>query len=301
MEAITAPDIAPGAKFCGPSATPGKTSWARDFVRDFGSSGKLVFVSQHDYPGGGGNKVTDPAAARDRMLSLGWLEKYQTFYDSFGKTAVSNGLPFRLEEANNFFNGGAKDVSDTFAAALWALDYLHWWAGRGAAGINFHTGDFVAAGEKNTPCRYAAFWSTDKGYAVHPLGYGMKAFELGGHGRIVPVAIANPGKLNLTAYALNGNSEGLNVTVINKEHGSDARAVSLALHTGNAFSQAKMLTLVSPGNDVAATSGATLGGAMIQEGGTWEGKWTSLKLSSGGTQLELTVPPATAVLIRLQP
>ena len=300
METITAPDIAPGAKFCGPSATPGKTSWARDFVSDFGSSGRLAFISQHDYPGGGGNKVTDPVTARDKMLSPAWLEKYQSFYDSFAKTAASNGLPFRLEEANNFFNGGAKDVSDTFAAALWALDYLHWWAARGAGGINFHTGDFVAAGEKNTPCRYAAFWSTEKGYAVHPLGYGMKAFELGGHGRTVPLTVANPGELNFTAYALSENSEGLNITVLNKEHGPNARSASLVLRTGGAFSQAKMQALVSPGNEVAATSGTTLGGVLIQENGTWDGKWSPLNLSSGGAQLELTVPPATAMIIRLK-
>jgi hypothetical protein len=73
VEAITAPGIAPEAPFCGPSATPGKTAWARDFVGDFGKSGRLAFLSQHDYPGGAGNRATNVVAARDKMLSAAWV------------------------------------------------------------------------------------------------------------------------------------------------------------------------------------------------------------------------------------
>ena len=222
-ELITAPTNAPGAMFCGPSATPGKTSWARDFVKDFGRTGHIAFISQHDYPGGAGNKATNVVAARDKMLSPGWLEHYEHFYRSFAPAALSNGLPYRLEEANNFYNGGAKDVSDTFAAALWGLDYLHWWAAHDALGINFHTGDNVAAGERMNPCRYATFWTSPSGYHVHPIGYGIKAFELGSRGRNVPVMIHGRIGLNLTAYAVLGADNTLFVTLINKEHGNSGR------------------------------------------------------------------------------
>ena len=199
VDLITSHEVAPDAKFCGPSATPGKTAWARDFIRDFGHSGRIAFVSQHDYPGGAGNKVQDPAMARDQMLSPAWVRKYERFYDAFAAPALSNGLPYRVEEANNFFNGGAFDVSDTFASALWALDYLHWWAAHGAGGINFHTGDQVAAGERMSGCRYATFWTSAQGYSVHPIGYGIKAFELGSRGRYVPVSIAtNAGGQSVT-------------------------------------------------------------------------------------------------------
>src|SRR5207248_389 len=77
VDAITAPGTAPDAKFCGPSATPGKASWARDFISDFGKSGKIAFISQHDYPGGAGNKATNVVAARDKMLSAAWLKNYK--------------------------------------------------------------------------------------------------------------------------------------------------------------------------------------------------------------------------------
>jgi hypothetical protein len=54
-----------------------------------------------------------------------------------------------------------------------------------ASGINFHTGDKVAAGEESAPCRYAAYLSVPGGYEVHPVGYAIKTFDLGGHGTLI--------------------------------------------------------------------------------------------------------------------
>ena len=51
---------------------------------------------------------------------------------SFVPQAISNALPYRLEEVNNYFNGGATNVSNTFASALWGLDFMYWWAAHGA-------------------------------------------------------------------------------------------------------------------------------------------------------------------------
>jgi hypothetical protein len=70
--AINAPDVAPGAKFCGPSTTPGKADWARNLAKDMGPTGKIAFICQHSYPGGGARKVTNPATARDAMHSPKW-------------------------------------------------------------------------------------------------------------------------------------------------------------------------------------------------------------------------------------
>ena len=61
------------------------------------------------------------APARDAMLSRGWMELYDRLYVSFGAVIKTNGLPYRLEETNNF-TGGAKDATDTFTASLRRLD-----------------------------------------------------------------------------------------------------------------------------------------------------------------------------------
>ncbi len=59
------------------------------------------------------------------------------------------------------------------------LDYLYWWAAHQATGVNFHTGDKVAAGEQQTPCWYAIFRSAPDGYEINPIAYAIKAFDLG--------------------------------------------------------------------------------------------------------------------------
>lgn len=299
-ELITAPENAPGAMFCGPSATPGKTAWARDFVRDFGNSGHIAFISQHDYPGGAGNRATNVVAARDRMLSPGWLDHYQHFYDSFAPAAMSNGLPYRLEEANSFYNGGAKDVSDTFASALWALDYMHFWAEHQANGINFHTGDNVAAGGAMNTCRYASFWTSKAGYHVHPIGYGIKAFELGGYGRIVPLKLAGNDNLNFTAYAVRDDADNLLVTVINKEHGTNGRDASVNIVPGADWNGAQIIRLAASG-DISVKEGVTLGGAEISDDASWHGHWAQFPGGSkGGTEsLMVSVPAASAAVVKI--
>jgi hypothetical protein len=274
-------------------------SWARDFVGDFGKSGKIAFISQHDYPGGAGNRATNVVAARDRMLSPAWLTGYQKFHDGFIPAAAASGLRGRIEEANNFFNGGAKNVSDTFAAALWALDYLHWWAAHDVLGINFHTGDQVAAGENMNTCRYATFRSTEQGYHVQPIGYGIKAFTLGGHGRIVPVTIAEDSGINFTAYAVQATDKSLVVTLINKEHDNGARDADVALAVGDGGVRAQVLYLAVPQGDVAATSGVTLGGAAIHDDASWTGEWKPLAAPETAGRLKLKVPAASAAIVRL--
>ena len=55
------------------------------------------------------------------------------------KLAVA-GVPYRMDEMNNCGHGGAKDVSDSYAATLWELDCTHWWAAHHILGLNYHSG-----------------------------------------------------------------------------------------------------------------------------------------------------------------
>ncbi len=301
MDAIAALPQSSGIKFCGPSTTPGKPEWARGFADDFGPSGRVQWVTQHSYPGGSGRKIQDAALGRDLLLSTDFQQSNEDLYGLFAPQVSSDGLTYRLEETNNFFNGGAKDVSDTFASALWGLDYLYWWAAHNAQGINFHPGDNVAAGEQQTPCRYAVFWTSETGYSVHPLGYGMKAFELGSHGRLLPVQIVlNKGNVNLTAYAVLGEDQSLYITVINKEHGPAGRAATVTIDPGNGYAHGQEMLLTAPNNDVSAQSGITLGGASIMDNGRWKGKWIPVARSHKGKELSLAIPPATAVVVNLR-
>jgi hypothetical protein len=296
---ITAPINSPNAKFCGPSTSPGHETWARDFAIQFGNHGPLAFISQHDYPGGDARRATNSLAARDKILSPAIDEHYEKFAANFVPAILSNSLPYRLEEANSFYDGGAFDVSDTFASALWALDYQWWWAAHGAHGINFHTGDKVAARDESKPCRYAVFWTSPDGYNIHPLGYALKMFSLGSQGSLLPATIENPDDLNVVAYAVAGSKGEYNVTIINREHGNSARAAELTLESDLSAARAQMMFLTVSNNDVAAKTGVTLGGAGIQDNASWKGKWTPLAKPSASGQFLLKLPPASAVLIKI--
>jgi hypothetical protein len=300
MAAVTAPGMAPSAIFCGPSTTPGKGTWAADFARDFASTGRLAFIGQHSYPCGSGSKVTDAAAGRGKLLAADLPDAYMHFYQSFAPGVQASGRPYRLEETNNFYNGGAKDVSDTFASALWGLDYMWWWAAHGAAGLNFHTGDKVAAADASAPCRYAVFLTSAAGYAVHPLGYAMKAFDLGSHGRLVPMRVtANGDQLNLTAYGVLAPDGALYVTIINKEHGAGAHDATVTLAPGGAYARGEAIFLTAPGDEVAAKTGLLLGGAPIKDDAGWAGIWTPLAAPAADGAFVIEVSAGTATVIKL--
>lgn len=294
METIVAGS--PDVRFCGPSAGP--TAWLRGFTTDFVDSGRVVFIAAHVYFAGDGHNVPEPAKARDKILSAQFLKSYENYWKGFVPTVLSHGLSYRLEEANNFYNGGAKDVSDTYAAALWGLDFMHWWAAHEASGINFHTGDNVAAGQQITPCRYAVYLSVPDGYAAHPLGYGIKAFSLGGRGRIVPVTVTGNDGLNLTAYGAQDGKE-LSVTIINKEHGDGAHDIDAIIAPATKFATGRAIFLTAPNGDVSVKTGETLGGAPIGYDGSWNGEWTPLATPGDGG-FTVRIPAAAAVVVKLR-
>src|SRR4051812_40500025 len=211
----------PNVKFCGPSVH-NNAEWARKFIEDFGRDHHVGLITEHLYAGGAAGKLPSAEVGRDRMLSGEFLKVYEKLHDGFVPAARAVGLPYRLEEVNSYFNGGALDASDTFAAALWGLEFMHWWAGHEAAGLDFHTGDRVSMNGTVSAPRYATFLSAADGFTIRPLAYAFTAFDLGGHGRVVPVTLENSTGVNLVAYATLADDGSVALTLINKEHGASA-------------------------------------------------------------------------------
>jgi hypothetical protein len=58
----------------------------------------------------------------------------------FQASAERAGIPWRMSETATLYGGGKPGVSDSFASALWVLDYLFVLARFGAAGANLQTG-----------------------------------------------------------------------------------------------------------------------------------------------------------------
>lgn len=286
--AILAPEVAPGATFCGPSTTPNKAEWARDLAEQVGTQGGFSLLTQHEYVGGAGNKVTDPAAAREKLLSDSLHGSYEKIRDALAPAAKAAGMPWRIEETNSFYNGGAQHVSNTLASALWALDYLHWFALNGCEGVNFHTGDYVAAGERQTRCWYAAYWNTPAGVEVHPIAYAMLAFAAAQakQGVELPVAGA-PLPPQLSAYAVRNSNHEVVFTIINRSHAPVS--VALDVRGPEAYRPVARFDLQAGKDGTASEEGVTLGGMTIGPDGQSSAKdlrtatWSNQLVVQGGS------------------
>jgi hypothetical protein len=297
----------PEARFCGPDQNP-SPDLDKKMVRDFTG---LTKITQHSYPFGCSYKNPgaakkdvgelvpfDAAESREKMLSPEAYKIYEGIYEGIAGAISGTSVSYRLTETNSYWFSGLKGASDSYASALWGLDYLHWWAGHGAEGVNFHTGDRTG-GEISMPCRYAVFVTAGRGHEVRPLGYGMKLFDLGGHGRELPVTA--PPATNLIACAtLEANT--VSVTLINKAHGSESReqAVHVRLDTPLADSQAQVIFLRARNDDIGGGSAdVTLGGAPIKADGSWNGRWMPLPSDAVSDHaIAVTMPPASAAVVK---
>jgi hypothetical protein len=312
-------EAAPGAQLSGPDTgayTPlthipsprGGVSWTERFARDERDSGRIAGLTQHYYVGGDPGKISARQAISN-MLSPDWLEgtaigaqhggtsytPYPWLHRTHFAPVAAAGLPCRLTEANDYLTG-VPGASNAFASALWALDFLHWWAAHGAAGVNFHNKQWLftdtVVPDPAAPARR---------FAVTPKAYGIKAFTVGSAGHVKPVAIENADGINLTAYGIGGR-DGDYVTIINKTHGGGATDAAVTVipagDPGSRPVQAELLTLTGTEPGDAAGPGATLGGAPITGDAPWDGTWSTLPADPSGIQL--TVPATTAAVVRIR-
>ena len=279
----------PEATFAGPDASSGDVFWTTNFARAEKDAGLVQIVTEHFYPGGGGRDVP-PAKSIEAMLSADWVTRNQRHYDRMAVPVMAEGFRYRFTEANDHFQGGTPAASDTFAGALWALDFLHWWAAHGASGVNFHNTQWVANDVITVDSNHRL--------TLNPKGYGLKAFALGSLGHVESVTILNPQGLNLAAYAV-GDAGKHFVTLINKEHGPGARAASVTLTAPGPAKGAALMRLAARDGNAAAKTGVTLGGASIGADGPWLGKWEPLAVGQSG-QCAVKVPAVSAAVVRIE-
>jgi len=174
------------------------------------------------------------------------LAKFQTI-------AEAARLPYRLCETASYSGGGKAGASDSFAASLWALDYLFVLASYGCSGVNMETG----VNHLGWISHYTPISDDLAGhYGAAPEYYGLFAFVQAARGEQIAVT-CDAGGINLTAYAMRQNAGAMTLTVINKDLSQDA-TVEVA---GAAPRRARVMRLsaASP----SALGGVTLGGAAV--------------------------------------
>ncbi|MES2473465.1 MAG: glycosyl hydrolase family 79 C-terminal domain-containing protein, partial [Pseudomonadota bacterium] len=203
----------------------------------------------------------------------------------FQASATRAGIPWRMSETATLYGGGKPGVSDSFAAALWVLDYLFVLARFGAAGANLQTG----INHLGRLSYYSPITDDRKGrYGAAPEYYGLLAFAQIADGEII-AADVNKGSVNLSVHAVRQDGGGIGVAVINKDMTRDA-AVTIA---GAPQGEAQVMRLSAP--SVSSLRGVTLGGAAVANDGRWGGLSEAVTIQGG--RAVLTVPAASAALV----
>lgn len=282
-------DSVPEAKFGGPDNGTGGKSWASGFANDEDSSGTVKAILSHDYVGGSSKGMTAQQMV-DAMLSTSWYNtKYLPYFDAVGTVALSDAFPYILTEANSFTGGNVPGGSNGFASALWVLDFMYWWASHGCSGVSVHTG----LSNYNGIIHADAYGN----WQVYPIAYGIKAFDVVGQGALDTITVSNPDSLNLSAFAVSDTGS-LYVTIINKEHDTGGRNAEVTIVCPGLPNAGEVMDMTAPQSNPTATSGITLGGATINDNGSFHGKWSSLDSVENGRYV-LKVPATSAAIVKI--
>jgi len=284
------------ARYGGPGCASSQ-SYANSLVQNPRYLGSLKShvgpITHHWYPFGGASSYSSPGAAISSMLSSGNSSRYQSFYNGWARNAENAGFKPRLDETNSLYQGGYSGASDAFAAALWSLDYLSYFAQNTMlAGINFHTANQTSAYNPIEPVGLAS------SYTLKAVGYGLLAFDQLGQGRPVPRTISNPSNVNLTAYALLRTDGSETLRLINKTYGTSGVDATVVVVPGKTFTRAEVMYLRQSTSSVTATSGITLGGQSVSGSGAWNGTFTQTLTPVNG-RFTIPVPRAQAAIVHL--
>ncbi len=268
----------PEAPFAGPDAASA-TDWVTRFASDEGKDLKLL--THHYY-----RECANPTSTLARLLHPD--PKLRPELDKLKAASAASRVPYRICETNSFCGGGKPGVSDTFGAALWALDFMLALAWADAAGVNMETG----VNQLGWISWYSPIGDNQRGaYAVKPEYYGMLAFAQAVSGHRLASDL-DDGGLNLTAYAT-GDETRICVTVVNKDASSEA---SVTVTCDREMRKGTLMRLTGP--SLESKQGVALGGATIGEDGEW--RPNAIHVSRGeNSEWQIQVPAGSAAILSL--
>lgn len=272
---------APNSLLTGP-ATGYNVNWFKSFAAD---APKQVRLLTHHYYRANGQLPTSDIKLLVSYPDANLIKQLAQVRD----VAIAANLPFRFAETNSYYNGGSPNISDSYASALWVIDYLFTLAANGCAGANFHGGG-------NSPGYTPIADVRGKMVGPRPEYYGIYLFTLAGEGELHACQCNSLG-LNLTAYAVERKNGGLNVIIVNKEQRSLSIAFDLTSFGHDRKLHSASATLMT-NTSLFATSGTTIGGSAISVDGEIAPR-KSERLAVANGHFGCTMPPISAALLKL--
>lgn len=261
--------VLPDAPFSGPVVSL-HSWWLSSFIS--AEHADIVSGDAHYYRTGPGS---DPAINCDSIL-------YPDPSLVSGLKALNTGLPYRISECNTVYGGGKTGVSDVFASALWALDFMWTVAENKGQGVEFH-------GSQTS--KYAPIVMINGTVTPRPEYYALLAFHAAAHGNLVPVD-ADFGQLNASAYAC--YSDGVEyVIVVNK----DTKNILFTIQPGMTAQTAQVLTLTAPG--VTSADSVTFAGSRPDATGRFvPGMGTTFTPTQGNFIIGIPAGSAAVMVIK---
>jgi hypothetical protein len=275
---------APAVTLAGPD-TAG-TSWLPGYAAK--EAGTVGWLGQHYYTLGCPKGKT-PAELATTLLSPAQRAKEAAFFGTAAAAAKAARARLRISETNTAACGGVAGLSDSFASALWVVQYLLAGAGHSVDGMNFHGGLGTGCTGYTPLCQVGT-----SEYAAQPIYYGLLLTRLLGSGHLLPVTVSATSTAgNVVAFALRpltGGGLRLIVENLSKYH------TNAVLRVGGHPASAAVLHLTGP--SLLATSGVRIQGAAVTASGKFTpGTPDTVHCSSG--HCPITIAPYTAVLVTI--
>jgi hypothetical protein len=288
MRAIAA--AGPTPPLAGPdvSGSPAFLSWGSGEAAGLSPA----LLTGHHYPLGC-HEAIPPSIMR--LLSPAIRRDEHASTRRYVSASARAGIPFRLDEAGSVSCGGRAGISNTFGAALWAVDYVARTMAAGMAGINLHGNLRNCLGYSPlcapTPAELAA-----GRLRAQPVWYALLLDRalLGD----TPLAskITWERHTNIDVIAMRAPSGALHVVIVDDDP-VNSRAVALRLFAGRAVQAASVLALRA--GSPSATAGVTLGDAGVAPNGAWSaGDRAPLHADRNG-HVTVVIPPSSAELVTL--
>jgi hypothetical protein len=293
------------ARIAGPdTSSPTSTAaWVTSFAQD--ERDRLAMLTQHAYSVGSKATVTDLLSARTDANELSSIAP-----DVAASRAT--GLPLRLDETNSAAGGGVAGVSDSYASALWSLDYTLLTAQDGVAGLDFHGGLGVCDAplyngkfQLYTPlCAADATDAAAAVYTARPEYYGLWLAARLGPGRFLPVTVTSPTTHDITAYAVRGDDGHTRLAIIDKDPtgtpvhlnvtGLPGRSRGHGAHAAAGIARLLHLT----GTALDSTTGTQIQGSTVDRSGHLRpGRADHTRVHDGA--MDTTIPSGSATLATL--
>jgi hypothetical protein len=251
---------APGIPLAGPdtSGSSAYENWGLGEAVDQ----RPALLTGHHYPLRCGEQ---PAPSIARLLSPLIRQREELSLRRYVFIAQESDIPFRLDETNSVSCGGVAGVSDTFAAALWAMGYLTQAISAGVSGINFHGNPANCSGY--TPlCAPTPEDLASGELAAQPEWYALLLARALIGERPVRAITSAPSTTNLQVSALLAGDGALHVVIVDDDP-AGARKVAVQLRLGSGYGGAGILSLTGPAPT--ALSGVRLGGLTVAPSGAW--------------------------------